>query len=159
MRRTAFGALWARSRDVIIVPIEAAAGCGGDVGSCPCPAATRFGRIWLLASVATLSVFVVSYLRIRRVMRRWPVQRVDTVTARIAPAAGPAVVGLAPSEIILPAWLLRCPPEEQRLVVAHESEHVRAGDPWLLVMACGIVACMPWHPALWFCPGSVATRH
>ncbi|MBL0173047.1 MAG: hypothetical protein IPP90_20605 [Gemmatimonadaceae bacterium] len=147
-------ALWARSRDVIIVPIEAALQVvEATLARVPAPLQRGLAGIWLLASVATLSVFVVSYLRIRRVMRRWPVQRIDNVNARIAPTAGPAVVGLAPSEIILPAWLLRCPPEEQRLVVAHESEHVRAGDPWLLVMACGIVACMPWHPALWFALG------
>ena len=80
-------------------------------------------------------------------------QRVAGVSARIAPTAGPAVVGLAPSEIVLPAWLLDRPDAEQRLVLAHETEHVRAGDPWLLVLACAAVACMPWHPALWFAFG------
>jgi hypothetical protein len=86
-------------------------------------------------------------------MQQWPIQRVDDVSARVSPTVGPAVMGLAPSEIIVPAWLLQRPREEQRLVIAHESEHVRAGDPWLLVLACGAVALMPWHPALWFALG------
>jgi hypothetical protein len=30
-------------------------------------------------------------------------------------------------------------------------EHIRAADPWTLVVACSAVALMPWNPALWFC--------
>ncbi|MFP4622689.1 MAG: M56 family metallopeptidase, partial [Gemmatimonadota bacterium] len=48
---------------------------------------------------------------------------------RVAPAAGPAVMGLRCPEIVVPAWLLEASPEEQRLVVLHEREHLRAGVP------------------------------
>ena len=109
--------------------------------------------IWALAAVVTLGLLCGSYLRVRRRVRHWPTQNVAGVEARIAPTAGPAVVGLAPSEIVLPAWLLSRPVAEQRLVLAHETEHVRAGDPWLLVAASAAVAVMPWHPALWFAFG------
>jgi len=119
----------------------------------PLDAQRALGAGWLLASVVTVGVFAASYRRTRRRMQQWPIQRVDDVTARVSPTVGPAVIGLAPSEIIVPAWLLQRPREEQRLVIAHESEHVRAGDPWLLVLACGAVALMPWHPALWFALG------
>jgi len=95
----------------------------------------------------------VSYFRVRRRVQHWPTRNVAGVDARIAPTAGPAVVGLAPSEIVLPAWLLNRPVAEQRLVLAHETEHVRAGDPWLLMIASAAVAVMPWHPALWFAFG------
>lgn len=111
------------------------------------------GLTWLFASLGTLGIFATSYWRIRRTMQTWPREEIAGTTARIAPAAGPAVVGLAPSEIILPQWLLQCPPAEQQLVVTHETEHVRAHDPWLLVMACGATALMPWNPALWFALG------
>jgi TonB-dependent SusC/RagA subfamily outer membrane receptor len=57
---------------------------------------------------------------------------------------------VAPSEIILPSWLLARPDAEQQAVVMHEHEHVRAGDPWLLVAGCVAVALMPWHPLLWY---------
>ncbi len=143
-----------RSRDAIVIPIEAALQMAQySLARVPAPLQRGLAVSWLFASVATLGVFCVSYLRICRQMKTWPSRRIDNVLARIAPAAGPAVVGLAPSEIILPAWLLARPAHEQRLVVAHESEHVRAGDPWLLVIACGAVACMPWNPALWFALG------
>ncbi|MBL0173143.1 MAG: hypothetical protein IPP90_21150 [Gemmatimonadaceae bacterium] len=146
--------LWARSRAFVIVPVEAALQVV-EAKLARNPALLQRGlaaALALLASAVTLSVFAVSYLRIRRVMRRWPVQRIDNASAHRADGWSGGRVGLALSEIILPAWLLRCPPEEQRLVVAHESEHVRAGDPWLLVLACGVVARMPWHPVLWFAP-------
>lgn len=119
----------------------------------PLPVQRGVAVFWSLASLATLFAFTLSYLRVRRQMRDWPIQKLGEVNARIAPSAGPAVVGLVPSEIILPSWLMDCPPEEQALVITHEHEHVRAGDPWLLVLACAAVACMPWHPALWFALG------
>ena len=109
--------------------------------------------IWALAAAVTLGLLCASYLRVRRRVQHWPTQNVAGVDARIAPTAGPAVVGLAPSEIVLPKWLLSRPEAEQRLVLTHETEHVRAGDPWLLVVASAAVAVMPWHPALWFAFG------
>ena len=36
------------------------------------------------------------------------------------------------------------------MIVAHEQEHVRAGDPWLIHAACLAVAAMPWNAALWW---------
>ena len=147
-------AWWSRSRNAMRIPVEATIqGVQSTLASVPAPVQRALAVSWLLATIATLGVFAVSYRRIRRQMSRWPKQRVGSVVARIAPAAGPAVVGLVPAQIILPAWLLDCPAEDQRLVVMHESEHVRAGDPWLLVIACGAVACMLWHPALWFALG------
>ena len=145
---------WSRSRDVLVFPVETALhAVQSTVARVPAPIQRGLAGTWILASLATFFAFAVSYGRIRRQMRRWPTRRVENITARIAPDAGPAVVGLAPAEIILPEWLMACPAAEQRLVIAHECEHVRAGDPWLLVMACGAVACMPWNPALWFALG------
>lgn len=106
--------------------------------------------LWLAASLVTAVVFIATYMRMRRLLQQWPRQRVADTDARIAPAVGPAVMGLAPTEIVLPAWLLERSVDEQRLVVAHEREHVLARDPWVLVAACVAVALMPWNPALWY---------
>jgi beta-lactamase regulating signal transducer with metallopeptidase domain len=105
---------------------------------------------WALGSLIVLGIFGVSYVRIKRRVSRWPLRHVADVDARIAPSAGPAVVGLAPPQIVLPAWLLARSTEEQTLVVTHEQEHVRAGDPWLLIGACAALVMIPWNPALWF---------
>ena len=140
-----------RAADVVMIPIETALQFAQTrVSRLPMPWHVAIASLWLIGTTVTIGIFVASYARIRRLMRRWPVQRIDDIRARIAPSAGPAVIGLAPSEIILPSWLLSRPIEEQRLVVAHEREHVNARDPWLLVLACAAVALMPWNPALWF---------
>ena len=140
-----------RAADVIMIPIETALQFAQTRASrLPMPWHIAIASLWLIGTTVTLGIFIASYARIRRLMRQWPVQRIDDTRARIAPSAGPAVIGLAPSEIILPSWLLSRPIEEQRLVVAHEREHVNARDPWLLVLACAAVALMPWNPALWF---------
>lgn len=109
--------------------------------------------LWLVSSIITLGVFAWSYSRVRGMMRRWPKVTVGGTVARVAPSSGPAVVGLAPSEIVVPAWLLSRSSDEQQLVVTHENEHVRARDPWLLVVACVALALMPWNPLLWYAFG------
>jgi hypothetical protein len=53
-------------------------------------------------------------------------------------------------EIILPAWVLELDRSEQRLVIAHEQEHVRGHDPALLVFAAVAVAVVFWNPLLWY---------
>lgn len=60
------------------------------------------------------------------------------------------MLGLARPEIVVPRWLLTRSSEEQRLVIAHESEHLATHDA--LVLAAGTAACalMPWNPAVWF---------
>jgi hypothetical protein len=35
-------------------------------------------------------------------------------------------------------------------VLRHESEHIRAGDPRLLLVAGLVLVAMPWNPALWW---------
>jgi TonB family protein len=60
------------------------------------------------------------------------------------------VVGLFRSRIVLPAWALSADEEARRLVLEHEQEHVRAGDPRLLAAALVFAALIPWNPAAWW---------
>jgi hypothetical protein len=52
--------------------------------------------------------------------------------------------------IVLPEWTTRLGEEDRRMIVAHEQEHVRARDPWLIHVACLTVTAMPWNAALWW---------
>ena len=150
-RKPSVRARWDQARNALTQPVSMAlANTQTWLRTLPTPVHRTIGLLCFLASIGTLSAFALSYWRVRRTLQQWPIQRVGDIDARIAPTAGPAVVGLAPSHIVLPAWLLSRSSEEQRLVVTHESEHVRAGDPWLLVFACGAAALMPWNPALWY---------
>lgn len=110
---------------------------------------------WLLAGWGTLSVMLLAlfslvYARFDRARSRWPLADLQGTQVRVAPDAGPAVVGLARPEIIVPGWLLERTTDEQRLVLAHEREHVVARDPLLLAAACAAAVVIPWHPAAWW---------
>ena len=147
-----------RAKDAVLVPIQAWVAAAGEIAytrlaQLP-PAAYRvIALAWVAASLLTLLTFLASYRRVRGRMRTWPIQRVNGIEARIAPTTGPAVVGFAPAEIVIPEWLLGRPTHERELVLAHESEHLRAHDPWLLVLGCVAVTVMPWHPAIWYAFG------
>jgi TonB family protein len=63
---------------------------------------------------------------------------------------GPGVYGLRAPVIVVPRWVLALDGRVQRLLLLHEREHVRAGDPRLVLAALGLVVLMPWNPALWW---------
>jgi beta-lactamase regulating signal transducer with metallopeptidase domain len=75
---------------------------------------------------------------------------VDGVPVLVSPDTGPAVVGLIRSHIVLPEWACEADPEVRALMLEHEGEHLRAGDPRLLAGALLVVALMPWNPAVWW---------
>jgi hypothetical protein len=113
----------------------------------------RFGDralvAWIAASVVVLLLLAVVHLRIARIRRGWPMAELHGHDVYIAPAVGPAVLGLVRPFIVVPRWLLTRDASEQRLVLAHESEHVRARDHLMLSGACLAAAIVPWHPAVW----------
>jgi len=105
---------------------------------------------WSLASTALVGLLVTVWRRLRRARHEWPVADVQGVSVRVASRVGPVVIGFVRPEIVVPRWLLLRRADEQRLVVAHEDEHVRARDPLLLGLAWGAVAVMPWNPTVWY---------
>ena len=106
--------------------------------------------LWLAAAIATLGVLLFVHLRLRRARREWPTADLHGRRVRVSPSVGPAIVGVVRPEIVVPQWLLERTAAEQRLVLAHEEEHVRARDHLLLAAACVVVSLMPWHPAAWW---------
>ena len=103
-----------------------------------------------ILSVVAVSVLASIYLQFRRIRRSWPIGTLQGVRVRVAPQGGPVVIGLWHPEIVIPQWLLGRSAEEQRVVLAHEQEHIRAGDHWMLAGACSLVALIPWHPWVWW---------
>jgi len=108
------------------------------------------GALWIGCAVAALGTLTLVHLRMRRARRTWPAAELHGRRVRVAPTVGPAVVGIVRPEIVVPRWLLERGAAEQRLVIAHEDEHVRTRDHLLLGGACVAVALMPWHPAAWW---------
>jgi beta-lactamase regulating signal transducer with metallopeptidase domain len=105
---------------------------------------------WGLASVALLVAFAVAGIRLAAQRRAWRTSAIDGRLVLVSRDVGPAVVGVWQPRVVLPEWSLQLTPAERELMLAHEEEHLRARDPWLL--ACGIIALMlaPWNVALWW---------
>lgn len=108
------------------------------------------GFAWAVFSLALLTVAAATALRALRLRRSWPLREVAGVPVRVSPGAGPAALGIFRPEVVVPAWLLRRTPNEQRLAVLHEREHIRARDPLALTAGCLLVALVPWNPAAWW---------
>ncbi|HEV7990892.1 MAG TPA: M56 family metallopeptidase [Gemmatimonadaceae bacterium] len=105
---------------------------------------------WMLATVLLLAIYLLVNVQLSRARRRWPKEELQGVVVRVAPSAGPAVIGMVRAEIVVPRSLLARSVAEQRLILDHEREHLRAGDHLLLGAACLAVIALPWHPAVWY---------
>jgi outer membrane biosynthesis protein TonB len=105
---------------------------------------------WGASSAAVLLGLAAMAAVLARRRRGWSAAEVDGVPVLVSPDVGPAVVGLFRSRIVLPAWALAADEEARRLVLEHEREHVRAGDPRLLAAAIVCAALTPWNPAAWW---------
>ncbi|HEY5088134.1 MAG TPA: M56 family metallopeptidase, partial [Gemmatimonadaceae bacterium] len=104
----------------------------------------------LVVSFGVAFVLVGVGRRFRRARRAWPLVAMQGIDVRIAPRIGPIVIGVMRPDIVVPRWLLARSAEEQRLVVTHENEHVRARDPLLISLAWCTVVVAPWNPAIWY---------
>jgi TonB-dependent SusC/RagA subfamily outer membrane receptor len=103
-----------------------------------------------VASTLLGLVFGLVQVRFGRARKRWPLTDLHGSRVRVSPNAGPVVVGLTRPEIVVPRWMLERTSAEQRVVIAHEAEHVRARDPWVLAGGWVALVTLPWNPALWF---------
>jgi len=106
--------------------------------------------LWLLGSLVCVATLGVSARRITRMRREWDRSVIAGIPVLVSHDVGPAVIGLVHHGIVVPRWVESLDDEAQRLVMLHEREHVRAGDPLLLWGAALLVSLMPWNAALWF---------
>ncbi|HYD51164.1 MAG TPA: M56 family metallopeptidase [Gemmatimonadaceae bacterium] len=135
-------------RDRVTAPVRHLLG-GAERGAPPTIARLLLAA-WLLAGAAAAFVHLQAYRRIGRARDAWPVVELDGERVRLAADVGPAVVGLARPEIVVPRWLLDRPAAERQLVLHHEREHLRAHDPLLLAAGCAAAVVLAWHPAVWW---------
>jgi len=155
LRPDAFGAL--------PVPVAQSVVAGSiasqDVGS-PLPPPTRSFSLgdldaaltwaWRLSSAALLLSLGAAALRLAALRRGWRRATVDGRAVLVSDNVGPAVAGLWQPRIVLPEWALGLAEQERHLMLAHEDEHVRARDPWLLAAAAAALVLAPWNPVVWW---------
>jgi beta-lactamase regulating signal transducer with metallopeptidase domain len=113
--------------------------------------ADRPARIlWMASSTIALAALLSAFVVLRMRRASWPPATVDGHRTWIATDVGPAVVGWMRPRIVLPQWALQLGDTDRGWVLRHESEHIRAGDPRLLLVATLLLVAMPWNPALWW---------
>lgn len=107
-------------------------------------------RLWLLMSATLCAYLLLSFARLRAAQRSWRRTAIGGVEVWMTHDVGPAVFGVAEASILMPAWALDLDERLRRLMLLHEEEHARAGDPQLVVAALLVIVAMPWNPALWW---------
>ena len=101
---------------------------------------------WRLSSAALLLSLGAAALRLAAVRRGWRNATVDGRAVLVSDNVGPAVAGLWRPRVVLPDWALQLGERERRLMLAHEDEHIRARDLWLLAGAAAALLLAPWNP-------------
>ena len=116
----------------------------------PLPANMVLLAGWLTLSTLVIAWFAIGWFRLRRAASSWSTRRVAGKEVFISADLGPAVVGFFPARIVLPRWMLQAEASVQRMAVLHETEHVSARDPQLILAALACVAVIPWNLPLWW---------
>jgi TonB family protein len=128
--------------------VAAAADAGARLDLAAWDGALRMG--WLGSGLTALLALGLASRVLARRRRGWRAAEVDGVPVLLSAGTGPAVVGLFRSRIVLPAWVAQADPAERTLLLEHEREHLRAGDPRLLALGLMMVVVAPWNPAAWY---------
>lgn len=105
---------------------------------------------WGIASLFMLCGVTASGILLWSRSRGWAHSRLDGRDVWISGETGPAVVGFIRSRIVVPEWVLAQEEDERGMILTHEEEHLRAGDPYLLLGALLLLIALPWNAALWW---------
>lgn len=105
---------------------------------------------WIVGSALLALALAISWLRMRRKSASWTLRKLDGTYVLVSEDIGPAVIGVLRPRIVVPAWLFAADAQVRRLTLAHESEHVRAHDPLLLLAGTLAVVLLPWNLPLWW---------
>jgi hypothetical protein len=106
--------------------------------------------IWLTTSCILVLVLTAALIRTWSARRRWVIGDVDNCRVLIAEDEGQAVVGVIRPHVVLPRWAIDFDPAPRALLLHHEREHIRVGDPLALFAAASTVVLFPWNIALWW---------
>lgn len=105
---------------------------------------------WLGASLLLLVGLAIAAVRLWRERQSAGHSVVHGHDVLLTDGVGPAVTGFVSPVALIPRWVLELDEASQRLLVAHEMEHVRARDTAVLATGALAVALVPWNPLAWW---------
>ncbi len=103
---------------------------GWTVSSLP-PVAT-VATVWGVMSLVMAGLVLRGAMVLHRAQRAARREVLLGETVLRTQHVGPAVIGVGRASLLMPEWLWELDERLQRLVLHHELEHRRAGDPWLV---------------------------
>jgi TonB family protein len=106
--------------------------------------------LWGVASLLLGVQLVRSMRRVRAITASATPMRVDGTPVLLSAAFGPATVGWRAPQVVVPSWVLSLEAPLRALVLQHEREHCRAGDPRVVAAAAFAVALVPWNAGVWW---------
>jgi TonB family protein len=106
--------------------------------------------LWAISSSIFLLFGIVLLLRTRNLRKRCCRKADGRQAVLISEELGPAVVGVFKPRIILPRWCEGMEEAGLRLILAHESEHLRARDLPVTVLPGILPVLLPWSLPLWW---------
>lgn len=105
--------------------------------------------LWFAGSTIWAAILAVSAGRLRRQSRSWRDAMIEGSAIQVSEEVGPALFGITQYRIVVPEWALRLDATQQRMILEHEQEHARVGDPALLLTGAVLVLLQPWNPVVW----------
>ena len=105
--------------------------------------------VWLALSAGLALWALIGAGRLRRRRRDWEPGTLLDQPVQWSRNTGPAIVGLFRPSVVLPSWVSDVEASKQRLILAHEEEHRRAGDGILRFAMAALLVAFPWNPFLW----------
>jgi TonB family protein len=105
--------------------------------------------VWIVASLGVALRYAVASRRLRVTMRSAHPNTMAGESVLLVPDGAPVLVGVIAPQIVVPAWLTEFDAALQTLVIAHEDEHRRAGDAWLVHALAVLLIALPWNVPLW----------
>ena len=105
---------------------------------------------WILASVLLIAAIVFGRWRVSREKGRARAGTVQGHDVLLTDDLGPAVAGVRQPVVFVPGWVVAMDDASQRLLLAHEVEHVRRRDTGMLMAGAALTALVPWNPVAWW---------
>ena len=121
----------------------------GELGNTNASSWIGMAGIMAIASALVGIIYLLGYLRLKIVRRSWKNSSVQQHDVLISQNYGPAVCGFHLPRIVVPSWVLNLQADEQAMIIAHENQHIRAHDQWLVLLSLLMTVAAPWNPFVW----------